>query len=549
MYACPTCGAGLKFDPKTQKLLCLSCRNNYEPENIEKARLEQAKEIEKKLEQENKFEAISYKCSHCGAELLTTDETITTFCSYCRIGTMLDRKIIEKTKPDYIIPFKITKEECEKIYINKIKKSFFAPKSMIEEQEVSKIRGIYMPYWIYSFEKHGENKTRGSKRTRRSGDYVYYDDYLLKTNIDAKSDGISHDATSNFYDRLSEAIAPFSYKDKKDFSPAYLSGFYADNEDINQEIYLEETRKMASNHLSKLLGNDKIYHKYDAKPSVEFDYENAKLALFPIYFLATNNKNNNRISYAVINGQTGKIAADIPVDFKKFGMFVGVLAIFIFMILNMFLSISMPKLIICSIIFNIISLAILINQNKKIKIREYELDDIGVQSKLTKKEKNKIKRELNNKKKNKKKKNNKNYALIIFLSYISAFLLVYILKKILNIALSDWNKIENSFFNFNNSMYIKMAISAIIILIPSIYVIKKIKMNDKDISIFKPIYGLILTAIVFILRPASDIYYYFAAFISIALTIWSFYNIIEKFNILSTRKLPQLGARGGDENA
>ena len=152
MYACPTCGAGLVFDPKTQNLLCLSCRNQYDPENIEKMRLDQAKEVETQIDTEKEYEAISYKCSHCGAELITTDETITTFCSFCRIGTMLDRKTIKKKKPDYIIPFKITKEECKKIYINKIKNSLFAPKNMIETQEVEKIRGIYMPYWVYSFE-------------------------------------------------------------------------------------------------------------------------------------------------------------------------------------------------------------------------------------------------------------------------------------------------------------------------------------------------------------------------------------------------------------
>ena len=48
MYKCPTCGAGLVFDPKSQNLLCLSCRNKYDPENVENERnmkLDQAKEI------------------------------------------------------------------------------------------------------------------------------------------------------------------------------------------------------------------------------------------------------------------------------------------------------------------------------------------------------------------------------------------------------------------------------------------------------------------------------------------------------------------------
>ena len=73
MLACPSCGDGLVFDPKTQKLLCLSCRNKYEPEEIEKMRLEQAKEVDNTFDIEKEYEAISYKCSHCGAELITTD--------------------------------------------------------------------------------------------------------------------------------------------------------------------------------------------------------------------------------------------------------------------------------------------------------------------------------------------------------------------------------------------------------------------------------------------------------------------------------------------
>ena len=519
MYACPTCGAGLVFDPKTQKLLCPSCRNQYEPKNIEKMRLDQAKEIDNESDLKDEYEAISYKCSHCGAELITTDETITTFCSFCRTGTMLDRKIIKKKRPDFIIPFKITKEECEEIYINKIKKSIFAPKDMIEEQEVKKIRGIYMPYWIYSFEKHSDDVSEGSKYSHRSGDYQYYDDYSLTTNVDAKCYGITHDATSNFYDRLSEAIAPYSIKENKNFSPAYFSGYYADNEDVNESIYFSENEKIASEHLSRKLGKEKEYRKYKAKPKIDFDNKSAKLALFPVYFLATKNKRNDRISYAVINGQTGKIAADIPIDFKKFIIFAMILSIVIFVLLNLFLSISMPKLIISSVIFNVISLIILINQNKKIDKIENQTEDKGVQAKISKESTNT----------SEKKNSLMNKILIILFICIIVFVLFIFLKD---------------YYLFRD-LY-KYVIGGLM-LIGFLYTVIKSAKNQKSYN--KPIYGLMVTMSVFLLNPASDIYYYIAAFISIGFTIWSFYNIIEKINILTTRKLPQLGKRGGDENA
>lgn len=522
MYACPTCGAGLVFDPKTQNLLCLSCRNQYDPENIEKMRLDQAKEVEKELDSQNEYEAISYKCSHCGAELITTDETITTFCSFCRIGTMLDRKTIKKKKPDYIIPFKITKEECKKIYINKIKKSLFAPKNMIETQEVEKIRGIYMPYWVYSFEKHGNDTAKGEKYNHRSGDYVYYDDYSLTTNVDANCSGITHDATSNFYDRLSESIAPYTVKEKKNFSPAYLSGYYADNEDVDDNTYMIENKEIASEHLSKMLGKEKEYHKYKAKPHIDLSKSRAELALFPVYFLATRNNRRNRISYAVINGQTGKIAADIPIDFKKFAIFSAILATLLFVLLNLFLTISMPMLITCSILFNIASLFILLKQNKKISIRENEADDKGVQAKATKE----------SQKDKTKKMRTFNIGTAIILIVIAANLLPFII-----VALVEYPNIIQ---------YIGITI---IIATTFAMIIRKILKPEKDTSMYKPICSFLITLIVFCLKPASDLYYYIAAIISIGITGLSFYNIIDKFNILTTRKLPQLGSRGGDENA
>ena len=519
MYACPTCGAGLVFDPRTQKLQCLSCRNKYDPENIEKMRLDKAREIESSTDDlsGNKYDIISYKCSHCGAELLTSDETITTFCSFCRTGTMLDRKIIQKRKPDCIIPFKITKEDCKR----KIRDAFFAPKNMIEEQEVKKIRGIYMPYWIYSFEKHGEYSTQGKKYSHRSGDYVYYDDYLLTTNIDAECSGITHDATSNFSDRLSESIAPFSIVEKKDFSPAYFSGYYADNEDVDKKVYNSESDTMASNFVSNRLKKDLTYIRYSAKPNVPLSEKTTELALFPVYFLATKNKKGDRISYAVVNGQTGKIAADIPIDFKKFGIFSLALAIPLFVLLNLFLTISMPKLIVCSIIFSLISLFILIMQSKKIEIRENELDDKGMQYKKGK-----------NSNQYKEGKKSFDSGLIVLFIIIASILIAFLAML--------YNEYKELF---------KIIGFAIVVIIAAFAVARKIINPEKDISFYKPLLGLLITMCVFFIGPASDIYYYIAALVSIGMSVISFYDIISKYNILTTRKLPQLGKRGGDENA
>ena len=62
-------------------------------------------------------------------------------------------------------------------------------------------------------------------------------------------------------------------------------------------------------------------------------------------------------------------------------------------------------------------------------------------------------------------------------------------------------------------------------------------------------FGLIATILVYYFKPVLDTYYYFASFFSISMAILSLLSIIRKTNKLALRKPPQLGKRGGDENA
>ncbi len=61
----------------------------------------------------------------------------------------------------------------------------------------------------------------------------------------------------------------------------------------------------------------------------------AASAMLPVWFLSYRNK--DRVAYATVNGQTGKVAADIPVDRRKFLLGSFLLAIPVFLLLNLFL--------------------------------------------------------------------------------------------------------------------------------------------------------------------------------------------------------------------
>jgi len=410
MIKCPNCGADLEFDAKSQSVTCPYCASTFDPSKLDE-------KISKSKEQKGDYESLdgkSYSCSQCGATLMTFDDTAVTFCSYCGSQAMIETKDkVNQNTPDYIIPFSITKENCKELYKKKINSCFFVPNYMKDKFNIEKFRGIYMPYAIYKFDATKGNGS-GEKYSHRSGDYVYYDQYDVNVTGDFEIDGVSFDLSSNYYDRFSSAI-PHNYNKKQDFNSNYLAGYYADCSDVDKNVYYTEAISIAQNEANKKIRNDSRLSKYGCN-SVNMDFscppENIKFAYLPVYFLAIKNQKYDKLNYAVINGQTGEIAMDLPIDTKKYVIASLVLATIIFFILNSFLVLSIFSILIIIAIISVISFSTTKILLKKIKARQINEDDKGLDS---------IKKDNKNKKE-KIKTTNKKTLIAMILSIIVIFI-------------------------------------------------------------------------------------------------------------------------------
>ncbi len=376
MIRCPNCTAQLEFDASKQQVRCEYCGSTFNPNELE-VEVKKSKEVIS----EGTYEGRSYSCSQCGATLLTFDETAITFCSYCGSQAMIESKLIKKNNPQFIIPFKKSKEQCVEAYKNKLKKAIFTPNYMKSDVVVSKFRGIYIPYCIYKLSFHNDCTNRGEKYTHRSGDYVYYKDYNITARVDADYEGISYDMVSNLYDSFTHAI-PHNYKEVEPFNVNYLAGFYADTIDVDDHIYednaIDVVKEDSKNHLRR----QKEFSKYGCiNPEIDLQVSEKKIGLFPLYFLAIRDKKEQYVNYAIVNGQTGKVVLDLPVDFKKYILFSLILTIPIFIFLEFFLVLVPRTITIFSMITAVISLIISLVQINKIDARETHSDDEGYMSK------------------------------------------------------------------------------------------------------------------------------------------------------------------------
>ena len=223
MYECPNCGGNLKFDIESQLLQCEHCLTTQDPYSTPE---------DQGAEEHNDFDVTVFTCPQCGGEILSTDTSAAEFCSFCGVSTILHSRISRQLRPSHIIPFKMTKDACKKAYLSRMRRALFAPNELKDEKHIDGFRGIYMPYWAYSITQKGPVSMKGEKSYRK-GDYIYTDHYDLTGEIDASYYDISYDASSSFSDSISERIAPFNVRDSRKFTPAFLSGFYADTADVD----------------------------------------------------------------------------------------------------------------------------------------------------------------------------------------------------------------------------------------------------------------------------------------------------------------------------
>lgn len=374
MYACKSCGAGLRYDIATKKLVCDYCGSVSDMERFDE--LNGSKE-------ENYFEATRFRCTQCGAELISADNTGATFCSFCGSSTILEGRLSNEKMPDFIIPFSRTKKDCAEAFKKKINSSFFAPKELADEAHIESFRGIYMPYWVYDVTQDSDFSLNGRTHTVR-GNYEITRHYKLSGHIDAEYMGISHDASYEFSDDISEALAPYDIKETTDFHGSYLSGFYADISDVPAELYSKEAIEFANNASIAAIRSEGTFKQYsiDGLSSSDSFFQTklgkTQYGLFPVWFMSY--KSKDRIAYVTINGQTGKVSADIPVDIKKYLITSLVVALPIFIILNMVNNITAPRMLLITIFISLYTLVSSLINAKNIMEKDLGLTDKGLQS-------------------------------------------------------------------------------------------------------------------------------------------------------------------------
>ena len=380
VYQCPACTGPLHFDGKLGKLKCDYCGSAFTLQEAEdfyreknKKAAEADKEAHKKADEAEAAAAASaasaasaeeadyagnaggasgwgsdaahmraYNCTKCGAELICGDTTAATSCPYCGNNTVIPGKFAGVDRPDYVIPFKVDKKQAVSAFKNYYKGRKLLPSSFESENHIEEIKGVYVPFWMFSGRVEGSAEYEAyeeSKRRDRDEEVVIRKYYEVQREGEMSFEKIPVDASTKMPDDLMDSIEPFDYKEMRPFAMEYMPGFLANKYDVSKE----ESRGRADDRAvqsfrSALRDSVKNYNSVRVlKQAEKIHPEKAEYGMLPVWLLSSNYQGKNYLF--AMNGQSGKMIGDLPISKAKLaawviGVFAAVFALMHFLILR-----------------------------------------------------------------------------------------------------------------------------------------------------------------------------------------------------------------------
>jgi len=525
MIKCPNCSGKVKFNIEKQKVVCEFCKSEFSPYDLEKKEVIVDAEFDFLATSDEYFDVNLFTCEACGAEMITDDTDVTGVCRYCGSINIFKHRISRERKPKTIIPFKITKDECKQLYKKQIRHALYAPSELKNEEFIDSFRGVYIPYWMYNVSQDGEINFKG---THIYQDYHYeiIELYNVTAELNEKYYGIPFDASKIFYDNISEYIAPYNFIQSVNFTPAYLCGFYADTADVEQYVYIEDAMEKANQ-----LTLEKIKSEYDhiqlktddLNKTFHTNAQSAYASMLPVWFMSY--KKGNRIAYMTVNGQTGKVVADIPVDYKKFLIGTILVALPIFFMLNTFFTVLPSTLLWFVGIISSVAGIFYSQEKTDTYIKDNNIGDKGINS---------------DEKIGKIKKTQYGDLLVM-----ATFFVVIITNLLSGISPAAYSKI----IMFGENKPAKVILLFVIILSLLYEVTNMVKYHSTFcIGNMCSLAGSIISFAVLFVKPVEDSIYYYAAVGTLGLVAILLIDLVNNYNKLSTRRLPHFNKTGGDDD-
>lgn len=327
VYKCPCCGGAIVFDSTTQKMKCPFCDTGFEMATLA------SYDSELKCDQDDDMTwdtaaveqwqgggangSYPYVCQSCGGEITCDENTAAAFCPFCGDPVIMTERASGTLRPDLVIPFQLDKGAAKTALKKHYEGKRLLPKVFKDQGHIDEIKGVYVPFWLFDASVQVDARYKATKVHRWSDDSYDYKEtafYSVSRRGILKFENVPVDGSTKMPDDLMDSIGPYDHSKAVSFQTAYLAGYLASKYDVSADQCAlranERIRKSAEDAINATVNGYESVTK-EAGSIRSYDPK-IRYALLPVWLLST--RWNGQDYLFAMNGQTGKLVGDLPVD-------------------------------------------------------------------------------------------------------------------------------------------------------------------------------------------------------------------------------------------
>lgn len=337
--ACSGCGAGLRFAPGTDSLLCPYCGTStpVPPTLGGTEELDFHAWLARLASGSETWEVLDAHCTSCGAETTLDPNVVSEECPFCRGALVPARTSRRLIRPTALLPFRVTREQAEAALERWMRGVWLAPNDFKRNAtREGKLVGVYVPcwtfdceattrysgargewYWVsetYTVTENGRpvTRTRQVRKTRW---------YPASGTVHDSFDDVLVLASDSLPRKEADALQPWDLPALVAFSEEYLAGFRTESYRVPLDAGFELAKPVMDEaiHLTirrDIGGDEQQVHHADTR----WDDITFKHVLLPVWISAY--RYRDRVFRRLVNARTGEVQGERPWSWVKIALLV-----------------------------------------------------------------------------------------------------------------------------------------------------------------------------------------------------------------------------------
>lgn len=319
-FRCPNCDSATAYSTDDGGLTCTYCGYHEAPQVEVVGR--RAAEFEFTVETMQRAmhgwgqARKELVCQGCAAHTTLSEEMLTHTCPFCGSNKVVQMKAAQDAlRPRFLVPFTVTTDECRRTMAGWLGDSWMLPRGLQRLGRSTEFTPIYIPFWTFDSRAQATWRAEVAKRRRR-GNKTETVWRWENGRVNLFYDDVPVAGTGKLSRLLLEQVDAYDLQALVPYKPEFLAGLRAQAYDVTLEDAWTQARQRMRLHTKKQCQNQASSQRMrNFSMNLDFSEESWRYILLPLY-LAVYRYGHD--SYQVlINGQTGAIAGQRPVDWRR----------------------------------------------------------------------------------------------------------------------------------------------------------------------------------------------------------------------------------------